>query len=284
VNPGIDGKTEVIAHIGFPTHAFKAPLIYNPYFAARGINAIVVPFAVTDADFEPFIRQLFRAKNLRGALITMPHKVAITQIADVLEPATQIAGAANALKRDEHGTLVADMFDGEGFVRGVHRKGFVCEGARALVVGAGGVGSAIAASLAKAGVSEIAVNDLHASSAIALAGRLREHFPRVQAYPRTADPAGYDLVVNATPVGMGENDPAPFDLSRLEPKTFVGEVVMRSEMTPLLQHAARIGCRYQVGTDMLFEMIPAYLEFFGFPTATADELRTTAQISYSHLR
>lgn len=278
--PTIDGLTEIIAHIGYPTHTFKAPLIYNPYFAARGINAVVVPFGVTPEPFEPFVRSLFTAKNVRGALITMPHKVSVTQIADVLEPAALIAGAANALKRDEHGALIADMFDGEGFVRGIVRKGFICKGARALIVGAGGVGSAIAASLAKAQVAEISLFDISPSAAYALAGRIREHYPAVRTQVSSADPQGYDLVVNATPLGMNETDPLPFDVQRLSPATFVGEVVMKAAMTPLLQHAAAKGCRYQIGTDMLFEMIPAYLEFFGFPPASAEELRATAQIRY----
>ena len=86
--------------------------------------------------------------------------------------------------------------------------------------------------------------------------------------------------MNATPLGMRAGDPLPFDPSRLAPTTFVGEVVMKSEITPLLAAARERGCRYQIGTDMLFEMIPAYLEFFGFGTATPDELRAVAQVSY----
>ena len=69
-------------------------------------------------------------------------------------------------------------------------------------------------------------------------------------------------------------------LARIAPEAFVGEVVMKTEYTPLLQAALAKGCGVQVGTDMLFEMIPAYLEFFGYGTATADELRAVAQIKY----
>ena len=97
---------------------------------------------------------------------------------------------------------------------------------------------------------------------------------------RSNDPAGYDLVVNATPLGMKPSDPLPFDVARLAPTTFVGEVVMKQEITPLLAAAKEKGCRYQVGTDMLFEQIPAYLEFFGFGTTTAEELRSVAKVSY----
>jgi shikimate dehydrogenase len=85
-------------------------------------------------------------------------------------------------------------------------------------------------------------------------------------------------VVNATPLGMQPTDPMPLDAKRLEPHAFVGEVVMRSQFTPLLQAALARGCEVQVGTDMLFEMIPAYLEFFGFGTATPQELRAVAEI------
>jgi shikimate dehydrogenase len=94
------------------------------------------------------------------------------------------------------------------------------------------------------------------------------------------DPAGFDIVVNATPLGMKEGDPLPMDVSRISPSSFVGEVVMKQEITPFLAAARARGCAIQIGTDMLFEQIPAYLEFFGFRTTTSDELRTIAQISY----
>ena len=94
------------------------------------------------------------------------------------------------------------------------------------------------------------------------------------------DPAGYDLVVNATPLGMKAGDPLPFDVSRLSKGSMVGEVVMQQEITPLLQAALDRGCRIQVGTEMLFEMIPAYLEFFGFGSTTPEELRAVSRVAY----
>jgi shikimate dehydrogenase len=94
------------------------------------------------------------------------------------------------------------------------------------------------------------------------------------------DPAGYDIVINATPLGMKEGDLLPLDVSRIQPDTFVGEVVMKEEITPFLRAAQDKGCPIQVGTDMLFEQIPAYLKFFSFPTTTPDELRAVARISY----
>jgi shikimate dehydrogenase len=276
----ISGKTTLIAHIGYPTEAFKAPLIYNPWFDRHGIDAVVMPMGVRAEDYPVVLKSLFRLTNIRGALVTMPHKITTVSLVDECTTTVKIAGSCNAVLLRPDGTLLGDMFDGTGFTRGLKRKGFVFAGARCLVVGTGGVGSAIAASLAADGVASITLYDTDAVSAEGLAARLRGHHPKLGVEIRGSDPAGYDLVVNATPLGMKPDDPLPFDVARLGPSTFVGEVVMKTEITPLLQAARGRGCRFQVGTDMLFEMIPAYLEFFGFGTTTPEELRAVAKVAY----
>lgn len=276
----ISGTTRLIAHLGYPTGTFKAPMIYNPWFDANGIDAVVVPMGCKAEDYAAFLPLVFRLSNIHGALITMPHKVATIGLADRVSVTAQIAGAANALRLGADGALEADMFDGEGFVLGVLAKGQRLEGIDALVVGAGGVGSAIAASLARAGVARLAIFDPNAGAAQALAGRLLAAYPDLRVETGSKDPAGFELVVNASPLGMNADDPLPVDVARIDPGAFVGEVVMKTEMTPFLAAAAERGCRYQVGTDMLFEQIPAYLDFFGFGKPTADDLRRTAAISY----
>ena len=276
----ISGKTLVITHLGYPTEAFKAPMIYNPWFEKSGVDAVVVPMGVQAADYPGVLASLARVTNLRGALVTMPHKVTTLGLVTEATPAAQIAGACNALLRRADGSWLGDQFDGAGFVRGVERKGRSIAGVRALVSGAGGVGSAIAASLAAAGARELMLFDQQPAAATALRGRLLHHYPTLVVGTGSNDPAGFDLVVNATPLGMRAGDSLPFDVSRLSASTFVGEVVMASEITPLLRAARERGCTIQPGTDMLFEMIPAYLEFFGFPSATPDELRAVAQIRY----
>jgi shikimate 5-dehydrogenase len=276
----ISGTTTVIAHLGYPTAAFKAPLIYNPYFERAGIDAVVVPMGVRAEDYEPLLRPLFAMTNLRGALVTMPHKVTTAALLDDVTPAVKVSGACNAILKRPDGSLLGDMFDGEGFVRGAARKGMALRGARALVVGSGGVGSAIAAALATAGAAAIGLFDARADAAADLARRLGEQFPALDVRTGSSDPAGYDVIVNATPLGMNEGDPLPFDVGRVAPGTFVGEVVMKEEFTPLLRAALARGCTVQVGTDMLYEMIPAYLEFFGFKTTTPEILRALSQVKY----
>ena len=276
----ISGKTRLIAHIGYPTESFKAPMIYNPWFEQQGIDAVVVPMGVQADDYRATLQVLRRFTNLHGALITMPHKVVTLDLVDEATPTARIAGACNAILLRPDGSLLGDQFDGAGFVRGVERKGFALAGRRVLVSGSGGVGSAIAASLAAAGVAEIALFDFNTAACEALAGRLRAHYPALQVSTGSNDPAGFELIVNATPLGMKEGDPLPFDVDRIAPGTFVGEVVMKQAYTPLLQAALAKGCPVQLGTDMLFEMIPAYLEFFGFGSATPEQLRAVAQIQY----
>ena len=276
----ISGRTTLIAHLGYPTEAFKAPMIYNPYFERMGIDAVVMPMGVKSENYTAFLRPLFQLTNIRGALVTMPHKVTTVGLLDEVTPTVQIAGSCNAILKRSDGSLLGDMFDGTGFVRGVERKGRPLRGATALVVGAGGVGSAIAASLAASGVAKIGLFDAHPASADALGERLKKHYRDLAVVIGSKDPGGYDVVVNATPLGMNPSDPMPIDVSRLSPQTFVGEVVMKQEYTPFLLAAKQKGCQVQVGTDMLFEQIPAYLEFFGFGTTTPDALREVATIKY----
>lgn len=276
----ITGHTSVIAHIGFPTETFKAPMIYNPYFEKHGIDTIVVPMGCRSEDFAAFLPAIFSLTNMRGALITMPHKVPVLGLLDAISTTAAIAGSCNAVKRNADGKLVGDMFDGEGFARGLERKGQTIKGKDILVVGSGGVGSAIAASLAARAPRSLKLFDVNAAMAEALGARLSQHYPALEVIVGSKDPEGCDIVVNATPLGMKAGDPMPMDITRIAPTAFVGEVVMKQETTAFLDAALQRGCRVQVGLDMLFEQIPAYLEFFGFPSTTADELRAVATIRY----
>ena len=274
----ITGTTTLIAHIGYPTFAFKSPMIYNPWFEKRDIDAIVVPLGIKPEEYREIFPLLFKMTNIRGALITMPHKVVTTELVDELTPIGQVAGAANAVLVREDGSLLGDQFDGAGFTRGVARKGFDVAGKRALVVGNGGVGSPIAASLVGDGVAAIGLFDPFIAASEALAERIGKHYPDVEVIVGSKDPDGYDLVVNATPLGMKDDDPLPMDIDRIAPTTFVADVVMKQTITPFLQAAIDKGCQIQIGKDMLFEQIPAYLEFFGYGSTTPDELRAVAQI------
>jgi shikimate dehydrogenase len=260
----IDGDTEIIAHVGYPTHTFRSPTIYNPWFERHHVNALVVPMGVRAEDFTEFFRSLFKITNVRGALITMPHKISTMSLVDEVSPAAAVAGATNAVVVRQDGTLLADQFDGTGFVRSLIGKGFEPTGKRALVLGNGGVGSAIAASLAAAGIAEIGLSDVSEHASHQLGERIIEHFPEIVASVVSTDPDDYDLVVNATPAGMKHDDPLPVDVARIRRGAFVADVVLAPDKTPFLQAAETRGCVVQTGSEMLAAMVPACLEFFGF--------------------
>src|SRR5260221_9325106 len=144
----ISGRTKLIAHLGYPTESFKAPMIYNPYFEKYDIDAVVVPMGCKAEHYAAFLKLVFKVSNIHGALVTMPHKVTTIPLLDEVMTSAKVAGACNAIRLGAGGALVGDMFDGEGFVRGVLRKGRVLTGARVLVAGNRGGGCALFASFA----------------------------------------------------------------------------------------------------------------------------------------
>ena len=199
----IRGTTALLAHIGFPTQDFKSPLIYNPYFEHAGIDAVLVPMGCQAEHFPRLLAAVFTLTNIRGALITMPHKMAAAALVDEASPRRAHRRFVQCRAADGRtAACYGDLFDGEGFVRALTRKGCRIDGARALVVGAGGVGSAIAASLAAAGSRALALFDI-ATRACAGVGAIawRRSIRAFELTIDSNDPAGQDIVVNATPMG-----------------------------------------------------------------------------------
>lgn len=267
----ISGRAELIAHLGYPTDTFASSSLCNPWFDRNGFDAAVIPMSARAEGYPELFRSLFSLTNLRGALVTMPHKVTTMELVDEVTPAAAIAGATNAVVKREDGSLLADQFDGAGFVRALARKGFDPRGTRVLIIGAGGVGSAIAASLAASQVGELNLVNRRRASAEELSRRLEAHYPDVKTGLGPNDPHGFDLIVNATSFGAQENDPLPIELHGVESTTFVADVVNKPGLTPLLASARERGCTIQRGRDMLREMVPAYLAFFGYGGATAED-------------
>jgi shikimate dehydrogenase len=268
----IRGTTLLYPVLGSPVAQVKAPMLYNALFANTGLDVAVVPIEIPPADYPVVFKALFRAGNVPGAMVTIPHKTATVELLDGCSDAVRIAGACNAVVRRADGTLYGDLFDGTGFVRAVEKHGFAVAGARCLVVGAGGAGAAIAAALATAGAAAVRLHDTRVAHAEALAAQLRAQFPRSDIHAGSAALAGFALVVNATPLGMEASDPLPIDVGQIAPQMVVAEIVMKREITPMLEAARTRGCRIVLGREMLREQMPLYLDFFGLAPAAADAL------------
>ena len=273
----ISGTTRVFPVIGWPVEQVKAPAIYNAYFAKHGIDAVCVPMRVAPEHYASFVKSMMSAPNVGGICVAIPHKPATADACDVATSAALAAGAANAIFRDTTGRIVADMIDGEGFVRALDSTaapdGFDYPNRSALIVGCGGVGSAIAASLAARGIAHLGLVDIDSRVVTALAERLRMHYPATVVSTGETDESGFDLLVNGTPLGMNPGDPMPFSLDNAKPSAVVADCGMKTEDTELLRIAATRGHRVQKGKEMLFEQAPLYMDRFGWPGSTADDFR-----------
>lgn len=243
------GETRVHFILGDPVAQTKSPAGLTAEFAARGIDAVCVPVHVRPAHFDAFVAAAARAQNVDGLVITMPHKLAALRCCDEASGRARFLGAANVLSRVAPDRWRGDMTDGVGLVAALRKAGCDPAGRRALVVGAGGAGSAVALALIEAGAAAITVADLDPARCGGLAGRLSAvSIGAVRAGP--PDPAGCDIVVNATPAGMDPGDPPPVDAARLAPAAIVADLVTRPAMTPLLAAACERGCTVVTGEDM----------------------------------
>ncbi len=127
----------------------------------------------------------------------------------------------------------------------------------------GGAGKAIAYALAEAGVGRLVVANRDAARAEALAAGVRAVFPGLEAGAGPVDPAGFDVVVNATSLGLEPDDPLPFDPAAADAGTVVAEIVMKPERTRLIDAAAARGLPVHLGRHMLDHQVPLLARFIG---------------------
>lgn len=256
----LDGATRLIPIVGDPIAQVKSPAGVTQALLARGSRAIVVPAHVAPADLDAFVAGLQAMRNADGLIVTVPHKFAAWRHCATLTERARFLGAVNMMRRRPDGTWHGDMCDGEGFVQAMRQAGGRPEGARALLVGAGGAGTAIGWSVLDAGAASLAVHDADPARRDALIGRLRERFGARVTAGRN-DPQGMDVVINASWCGMKAGDPYPVRVERLDAAMFVGDVITAPAVTPLIAAARARGCRTQVGGGMFAAVGGLLVEF-----------------------
>ncbi|MFE9684011.1 shikimate dehydrogenase family protein [Streptomyces sp. NPDC002701] len=258
----ITGTTRLYAVLGDPVAQVRAPALLNPVLARLNLDAVVVPVHVGPRHLETVVRGLRHVRNLDGMFVTVPHKAAVRHLADRCGPTVDLVGGANVLRREADGGWLAENFDGSGFVAGLVQAGHEPAGRRAMLVGAGGAGSAIAVALLAAGVDRLALHDTDTAKLTALTARLDAHWPgRVHALSGPP-PRDVGLAVNATPLGLRADDPLPFSPESLDPGCVVADIVMRPHETRLLREAAARGHRIHHGIHMLEGQLNSYRAFF----------------------
>lgn len=258
----IDGATRLYVIIGDPVAQVKSPGIYNPRFAAAGMNTVFVPAHVLSDHFEETMRGLMRLGNLDGLMVTVPFKARIMPFADRVLPMGAAVGAINALRRETDGTWTGDMFDGTGLIRGLANRSVSMAGRRVMLVGAGGAGSAVAVAVADAGAAAVSIVDADGARAEALAARVARAYPACRTRHGTLAFEGHDTFINATPIGMAPGEGPPVPLDGLRPDMLVIDIIMKPETTPLMAEARSLGCMVIGGRAMLEGQAELVAEFY----------------------
>jgi shikimate dehydrogenase len=235
--------------VGDPIAQVKSPAGITAALQERGRNVVVIPVHVTEADLSDLLAGLDGMHNLDAILVTVPHKFACYRHCKTATPRAHALGAVSILRRNADGTWHGEMLDGQGFVDATCAHGCRIDGRTALLVGAGGAGSAIGLELLDRGAAGLAVHDIDAARRDRLVAKLAQHYPgKVGA--GSAEPRGFDIVAHASPCGMQPSDPLPIDVAGLRPTTFVGCVITAPTVSPLVARARAMGCPSSVGGDM----------------------------------
>jgi shikimate dehydrogenase len=246
----LSGTTRLFPIIGDPVAYAVSPERLTRTFEERAHDGVCIPMHVTAEDLDGVMAGLRATINVDGILVTMPHKFAVFVHCATSSERARALGVVSVVRRNPDRTWHGDMLDGVAFVKAQKNQGAQIEGARALLIGAGGAGGAIAIELLEAGVRELTVNDIDASRVTDLLERISvSNDDRVHAGP--ADPTGFDLVFNATPLGMETRDPLPIDVTLLTSSMFVGDVIAGHGETSLIRIAQKAGCNTATGDDMV---------------------------------
>ena len=247
-------KTRWLGVLGWPVEHSRSPQIHTAALEATGIDAVYLPLAVPPAELASAVSGL-RALGALGANVTLPHKERVMEHLDAIEPAALAIGAVNTIVR-EGDRLIGANTDGDGLARSLSEGGVSLEGARALVIGAGGAARASVRGLLDAGVRSItiAARRIEQASEIVAArdGLAAIALDDARALEDAA--RSCDLLVQATSATLGDRDPtfaASLPLAALPEHATVIDLVYSPRETAVLRAAAARGLRTVDGLGML---------------------------------
>lgn len=256
----LSGATRVHFIVGDPIAQVKSPAGVTQAFHDAGRDAVCIPAHVAPADLALWAQGVGKAQNVDGIIVTVPHKFSCFDLCATTSDRARFLQAVNTLRRNPDGSWHGDMFDGMGYVEAMRAQGGEPQGRRALLVGAGGAGSAIAYSLVTAGVRELAIHDPDTVRRDKLIARLAGlGLGKLSA--GSSDPTGFDIAINATPIGMKDGDPHPIDSMKFMPQQFVGCVITAPAVPPMIVAARAKGCKTLTGADMFARVRDLMVQF-----------------------
>jgi shikimate dehydrogenase len=263
--PPISGKTRLYGVFADPVDHLQAPAVLNALLDQRGVDAVVVALHVLAEHFATAVAGMRHLRNFAGYGVSIPHKPMAGRLCDELLPNARACGVVNVIRIAPDGRWVGETFDGVGMVKALAAQRTLDTNTRVLVVGAGGVGRAIAVALALAGVGYLAIVNRTQAKAEDLAHTVRRAAPACAVEAgSTVDPAAFDIVINATSLGLHGQGPLPVEVARVSRRALVAEVVMGPELTPLLQAAQARGLGIVRGREMQTQQVEDMADFFGW--------------------
>ena len=260
----ISGKTKVFGCIADPIDHVRAPSVFNPLFEKYEVDAVMVPLHVSSKNLETVVEGLRAMPNFGGMAITLPHKLPIMEFCDEIGKQGNLVGAVNFAAFDNNRKLIGDNCDGTGFVNGMLAAGYTVFDKKVLMIGAGGAARAIAFSLADSGVSSLTITNRTSIKADELANSVQAAYPSVVVNVASADPHGFDIIINTTSLGLMPDDELPLRPDLLEPNQLVAEIIMNPEVTPILQAAKAKGCEIHYGRPMFDHQVSIIAGLFGY--------------------
>ncbi|UXN06437.1 shikimate dehydrogenase family protein [Bartonella sp. HY761] len=255
----LDGSTRLYFVVGDPIAQVQAPVGVTATLQDLGLNAVCVPTNVASQDIATFFNSAKTIKNLDGILVTIPHKISGSQFCDHLSDRSKFLHAVNVVRKDGNG-LSGDMVDGLGYIAALNAKGCEFVGKRVLLCGLGGAGSAIAHALVTNGVGELAIFDMDEN-------RQNDNIARLNALglcrvvKGSRDVSGFDGAINASPAGMRNDDPLPFDVTTLSAHTWAGDVIAKPVETAWIIEAKKRGSTTVLGVDMFAKVRDLVVNF-----------------------
>jgi shikimate dehydrogenase len=256
----LSGATRVHIIVGDPIAQVKSPFGMTQAFELNGKDAICIPAQVPPKDLKQWFEGISLARNVEGIIVTIPHKFDCHALCATHSPRADFLGAVNTIRRNADGSWHGDMFDGLGYVKAIESKGFDLQNKKALLVGAGGAGSAIAHAMVLAGVSELAIHDENTERRESLIQRLNTlKLGHVKA--GSPNPTGCDVAINATPMGMRVGDSSPIEIDAITSNMFIGCVITAPAITPVIAAARAKGCNTSTGADMFVQVRELMLQF-----------------------
>lgn len=256
----LNGRTRLYPLLGDPIIYARSPDWLSHHMAKRGMNMISLPMEVPDGELKTVMDGLAATRNVDGLSLTMPHKTTGYDYCATVSEASKMLGVISAIRRNADGSWHGHTTDGDAFVKAQIDNGATVDGSRVLVLGAGGAGSAIVISMLNSGAKEVCVHDVDESRAQKLVDLLQDTAgDRVKV--GSNDPTGFDLVSNATPMGMDDDDPLPIDPTLLDSSMFVGDVVAGHGETKLIKAAKDAGCQTADGDAMVVAVLDVMCDF-----------------------